>query len=95
MNFIPNTNSTQSSGTASAVPGERAPANHLQSHDFEPNLKVRTISKVHLPLRHRQVKRIAVRLASLSPQSDPYPGVRPSSVRKSLTLNPEIKSQTD
>ena len=45
-------------------------------------------------LRHRQVKRLARRFASQPPHSHQNPGVRFPSVRKSLTLSPEIKTHT-
>jgi hypothetical protein len=43
--------------------------------------------------RH-QVKRIAVRFASLSPHRAQNPGVHDPGARKSLILNPEIKTHS-
>jgi hypothetical protein len=85
---------TTPSGTETEVPGERAPANRLQTHHFQPDPEVRSLPIPNPAPRRSQVKRIAVRFASQPPHSARNPGVRHTSVRKSLTLNPEIKAHT-
>jgi hypothetical protein len=93
MQSIPHmiTHSTTSGGTAIEVPRERAPATHLKTHHFQPNPEVRSFRIPNPAPRHRQVKGIAVRFASLPPRSGQNPVVRLPSVRKSLTLSPENK----
>ena len=96
MQSIPHmiSQSTPPSGTAIEVPRERAPANHLQTHYFQSNPEAESFPIANPAPRHRQVKRIAGRFASQPPHSAQYPEVRASSVRKSLTLSPEIKTHT-
>jgi hypothetical protein len=96
VKFLPHMRSQSNppSGTTIEVPGERAPANHLHTHRLLPIPEAGSIPISNPALRHRQVKRIAGRLASQPPHSDQNPGVRAFSVRKSLTLSPEIKTHT-
>jgi hypothetical protein len=86
--------STSPSGTSIEVPWERAYANHLQTPHFPTIPACESSPESDPALEHRQVKRIAVRFASRLPHSAQNPGVRAPSARKSLILNPEIKTHT-
>jgi hypothetical protein len=79
-------------GTAIEVPEERAFANSIKPRRFEPKPEVPPFAMSKTSPCRRQVKRIALRFASLSPHSARNPGVRAASARNSLSLSPEIKT---
>lgn len=93
MNFSVHmiTRFTLKTGTAIEVPKERAPANDSKHHDFQPNPEVLSFPMSKSSPCRRQVKRIALRLASQPPRSDSNPAAHTPGVRKPLILSREIK----
>jgi len=83
---------TSKTGTAIEVPKERAPANDSKTHHFEPKPEVLSLPVAKTHRGRRQVKRIAVRLASQPPRRDSNPAVHIPNARKSLMVSPKIKT---